>query len=529
MSFLLLPATAVAAGAAILGVLLWALQRLRVQHREIEVVSTLFWQAAVKETRARVFVRRFRHWPAWLLLFSIASLLWMLLANPSATSSDSREHIVLIDASATGAANGVQLVESAKQLARKLPRQSRSVLMTGNSISTLVSPGESVELADFRWDQTKSIPPSNLHWSLEQIASRSTSEKPLTIHLLGRSSLASQLIEQLPESVSVIGVPFPEQSVDSQAETPSLIAFGYSDASSNNWSQVDVSLDLQATRSITPAELSLRFENSDATLPLQRLADNSFLASSLQADGRNLFLSFGDLEIAKLSLPNRKAIRVQIDAATPASVIQFLADSPEFSVVESDAEVRIGDNPNADFCFTDNASPAFTIATMSTSPMSSTLIDQLAINQIDATSLATQAQQPITLDFVEGGSRKVSVWKPLLGPQFNFAESRAFPIFLGQSIRWLASRPSEVHSLALGDQHPMASEAPTRVNDSTLVLSDGRTLEASRISRATGDVETLSEASESTWFRFGPFTWMGILAASLLTVEWVLYQRGKLP
>ena len=82
MSFALLSTFAVLLGTLLLAIGLWLAQRLRVQHREVEVVSVLFWQSALEETRARVFTRRFRHWPAWLLLVAIASLLWMLLAQP---------------------------------------------------------------------------------------------------------------------------------------------------------------------------------------------------------------------------------------------------------------------------------------------------------------------------------------------------------------------------------------------------------------------------------------------------------------
>ena len=82
MTFTFLSTIATLAGILSLALALALLQRLRVQHREIEVVSTLFWQAAVKETRARVFIKEFRHWPAWLLLVLIASALWVLLAGP---------------------------------------------------------------------------------------------------------------------------------------------------------------------------------------------------------------------------------------------------------------------------------------------------------------------------------------------------------------------------------------------------------------------------------------------------------------
>ena len=103
MSFALLSTFAVLLGILALAIGLWLSQLLRVQHREVEVISTLFWQSALEETRARVFTRRFRHWPAWLLLVAIASLLWMLLAQPQTEAVNSMQHVVLLDRSAENA------------------------------------------------------------------------------------------------------------------------------------------------------------------------------------------------------------------------------------------------------------------------------------------------------------------------------------------------------------------------------------------------------------------------------------------
>ena len=116
MSFGLITLFGFFAGIAALAVALWAIQRLRVQHREVEVVTTLFWQEALKETRARVFVRRFRHWPAWLLLLAICSLLWMLFGQPEIQSNDSTQHVVLVDWSEGDREVRSRLLEKGKEL-----------------------------------------------------------------------------------------------------------------------------------------------------------------------------------------------------------------------------------------------------------------------------------------------------------------------------------------------------------------------------------------------------------------------------
>ena len=129
MTFSLFSTLATLIGIGVIALGLALLQYLRVQHREIEVVSTLFWQAAVKETRARVFVQKFRHWPAWLLLVLIASLLWILLAGPSWNSSDQMQHVVLLDGSVADPTVAASDLELATLKASKLPLMNRRLCM----------------------------------------------------------------------------------------------------------------------------------------------------------------------------------------------------------------------------------------------------------------------------------------------------------------------------------------------------------------------------------------------------------------
>jgi len=80
MSFTTLSPLSIALGLVGLAGVLYLLQRLRVRHREIDVVTTLFWREALQETRARVLVRRFRHPLAYAFVLAIAALLWLAFA-----------------------------------------------------------------------------------------------------------------------------------------------------------------------------------------------------------------------------------------------------------------------------------------------------------------------------------------------------------------------------------------------------------------------------------------------------------------
>ena len=75
MNFANLPLGWALLGVAALAVGLFALQRLRVRHRPVEVETTLFWQQALEESRARVLTQRFRHPWAYALVLAIALLL----------------------------------------------------------------------------------------------------------------------------------------------------------------------------------------------------------------------------------------------------------------------------------------------------------------------------------------------------------------------------------------------------------------------------------------------------------------------
>jgi len=61
MSLQNLSTTPFVLGLVALAGILFALQRLRVRHRDLRVPTTLFWKEAVERARARTLVERFRH------------------------------------------------------------------------------------------------------------------------------------------------------------------------------------------------------------------------------------------------------------------------------------------------------------------------------------------------------------------------------------------------------------------------------------------------------------------------------------
>lgn len=529
MSFLLFSTLTVLLGIAGLGILLFVIQRLRVQHREVEVGSTLFWQAALKETRARVFVKQFRHWPAWLLLFAIASLLWMLLSQPTRDSGDQRQHVILIDGAVGSATEYEQSIEAATTLARRLPPSSRTIVRAGATIETLLAPGESIELLPIRAEEASDSTAENVHWSVAQFANQATEETPLSLYLIGHDSLEQSVADAVDTSVSLIGVPFEDEG-DAKANVPKLTALGFCDSSSGDWGKLDVSICFEFESQLLNEDVDVLINDTQVSDRLQILGANEFLVPDVNAAGGVLKVQVDGQELGQLTLPLRSKIRVGLDSGLPPALRQLFESAPGIELVDDNAEVRVGFSAEDDFRLSRGNGSAFSVTLDSESEDIYGLVSRLAIDQIDATELATQASKTISIDGQIGERRKVEVWASLFGSGFNFVESRACPLFVLRSVEWLANRPAEVPWVGEGEVLPAAAPEFARVLNEQTTTIDGRELEATQFARVNQTVVDLSEVEGTSWLSgIGPFTLLGMLAATLLTLEWILFQRGRMP
>ena len=130
MSFSNLPLVWGLLGALAIAGILYLLQRLRVRHQLVEVETTLFWQQAMEESRARVLVQRFRHPWAYLLILAIALLLWLSVAGLRGGGDAQRDHVVLLDGSAAMAIGErfPEVVALANDYVGALPEDARTVV-----------------------------------------------------------------------------------------------------------------------------------------------------------------------------------------------------------------------------------------------------------------------------------------------------------------------------------------------------------------------------------------------------------------
>ena len=528
MSFSLLSTTGVLAGIALLSLLLWLAQRLRVQHREVQVLSTLFWQAAIEETRARVLVRRFRHWPAWVLLVAIASLLWLLLATPQRDSLDGTQHVVVVDWSIEDEAIRSHDMELAIAAASSLPDNAREIVAVGSEMQTLLAAGESIDFAEIRAHTNPAqIGSPGMGWAIDSLSARASQRQPLAIHIVGDPILSRERLSELGDFVSVDRI-----ARDESVSRLDLQTLGLADAASGRWDAVDVWFAISGSKSTDPKRISVTINDAPIVQSVSMREPNSFELSDILADGSVLSVQVDGKELGSLTLPSRKPIRVSLDENVPASLRQLVALDSACDVVSENADIKIGLGSDCNFRLSADDETAFLIDSPSADPQKtlSQLVDELALRQIDATSIAEQSGLIIDVQVKSSVQRRIAVWRSLFSSAFDFQESRACPIFVSRSIRWLANRPPIVPWAAQGERLPVAAREFDRITSTTAVTSDGRTVLATRVGAAVDEATELPIiASPNPLTRFSLTSWLGLIVIGLLIGEWALYQRGQIP
>ncbi len=532
MTFGLLSTFGVLLGVAALGFVLWLIQRLRVQHREVEVLSTLFWQAAIEGTRARVFVRQFRHLRAWLLLLVIASLLWMLTAQPSSVAFDGTQHVVLLDMSVNDASTRAVDLQLAVDRAATLPTNSREVVAVGDEMKTLLAAGETIEHAELRATgegrpKASELPEaSGLHWAIDALSVRASEETPLVVHVTGDAPIGQEHLDNLPAHVSVYRI-----SRDATQPAPQLQTLGIADSSNGRWDTVDVAIGFANHESVDPDTILITINNQPVDQSLEQNGD-IFVLPNIAANGETLNVNINKKLVGALTLPVRDPIRVTLDEEVPDSLRQLIALDSACQIVESDAEITVGSSATANLRLSTEDQPAFLIESDHEDPQAALteLIDELALKQIDAMSIAEQTGQIVDVQVVPADKRSISIWQSLFTNAFDFQESRTCPILVSRAIRWLAKRPPVVEWVARGERLPAAASEFDRVAGTTTTTIDGREMVATPLFQPIENVAAIaSTPSVGMLRRFNVYSWLGILAAVLLTTEWALYQRGRMP
>jgi len=537
---------AFALGLAALAGGLFLLQRLRVRHREEVVMTTMFWREALQEHRARTLVERFRHPLSYLLALAIAGLFWLGVARPDQSRLEGTDHVLLLDGSAAMTADGrFDLArEALLREAADLPRDRTEVLFCGDSVRTILAPGESSELLASRLE---ALTPELTQESMTRaIRSRLESRRRSGTVSGTRFVLAGVSRPQVFETgdaVRVETLPLEEP----EGANVRIASLGLSPAASGDWTKADAYIrvaqsDLRATGAIS-VTATLGGEPLTITAADDRGPMKVYKALDLPLEGQVLTVQVAEGGIlaaddtASIRLTDRPLIRVALamEAGVAQDVARLAMESdPAVELVMdlAQADVVVGDAMVGDaairFAPADTQVEAILVGhdeALSSEDALAEAIGELGLDRVDAAGLAETLGREIAAGAVPSPKRFVSLWSELLAEDAGFIESRAFPVLLGRALRWIHGAPSIQPYAAYGFAAPTRLDSPSGVL--SMVTPEDTTGGLFVPGGEPARFETLPESAPEGPGPWRPYTWFLLAALAFLGLEWVLYQRGR--
>ncbi len=557
MSFVGLSPFWVGAGLVALSVLLYLMQRLRVQYREISVATTLFWRAAVQEAPARVFRQRFRHIWAYLLILAICSCLWIAFAEPRWDGTDDRERYVLLLDGSAGMARGDVFERTVGQLKKdvsSLPANRRRVLWVGGQVSTLLASGEHGLLLDRRLESmAPEASRSTMEKELRHLAAVSRKDETTTVLIYGNSPVRQVVLDLMPAHYTVRRI----AQAGYETGNSGITALGVSEAASGLWDRVDVLVKLEndQDRSLGPGNVAIALNGQplEGALSIES-SDGAFVLSDVPADGGLLEVSLlGDDSLvfdnhAQLRLPDRPLIKVQLSPSL-SSLQSVLSADPALMLTDQAPDVVIKrkgedigrDIPTLEFVPQAEQETSFKLiypGDDDSAEMLSTAVQALGLAQIDATAIAGASQKTISVSAEGGDEWRFAVWGELLGDEYNFVRSRSFPLFISKSMRWLAQTRKWHPYVAAG--YPLMTRGfngrdvlGVRYVPAVAGSEEGLTVSLLDSSVTSGSVKSAADlelADHGASIDTGNLgTALLLVTLILLSVEWCLYQKGNIP
>lgn len=477
---------------------LFALQRLRVRHREVPVETLLFWEAALEPARARVLTERFRHPWAYALLLLIAACMWLALAQPERRAPGER-NLVWLDASAS-TSQPERFEATVGELRRALaswPRDAREVWWCGAGLEALLLPGEDLELFDARVRdrQSEDCAPSidralQAHlamgqrqgierWNLYLAGDAPIDDLQLDLLTSGAAGEATQLRRLVPDSDRPTGAGIVALGWRPHVDEPGLL---------------DLWLRVGGERARAARPQLIRGDGTPAPAPVPSAPDGMLAEGDggsdasndalwwfkdVRADGSDVRIELraGDGRLwsdgliaddgLSWRLPDLRELWIALEPGLPASVRAAVEADPGLIPLDqagggmdsAAAAVRFAGSsfgaslPSLELTsMADGGPEAFTLGVPQVDDpvlVAEALVHQLALDQIDARGLATQMGRSLEVQLTGGADRVIGVWGELFGADFDWVEQRSFPIFCGAALRWVAGADlSSSNSLA---------------------------------------------------------------------------------
>lgn len=568
MNFVALSGPAFLIGLAALAAVLFALHRLKVRHREIEVVTTLFWRQALEETRARVLVERFRHPWIYALLLAISALLWLAVARPrfAGWNEHATEHVLWVDGSAA-MANGTRLQDAlaaARQRADELPSSRRRIVLATSRLETLLAPGEDLPTFDLRTSgiAPEAVPSTTARQALEFARGPRSSDGALAIEVFSALPIDKGAVEALPRGVRLVAGEWNRSTKRDERGNAGVVQLGLSEPLSGAFDAVDVFVELfgaAGTPSITldgavltPSE---RGESENGTtwfLCRDVLARGGVLEARVPGSDGSPFD-----DAASVALPNRSPLRVKIGEGIPEALVAAIRADRAVEVVAADPDllVRRSNGPENDALPTlevaqsEADTPAFVVRDVVIDDPERAIREAFAglgLRDVDAVDLAERTKRPIEFELQQAAQRGFAIRAELLDERYDLIQSPAFPRLIARTLRWLGNSESIVPRVAAGDlatsdrfpaRHGQALFDPAggelrlpRAGEFT--RADGKVLRAALLDLATTSATTARTSSEER-IESDPEIdlrpWIAVLAFLLLALEWWLVRTERAP
>ena len=572
MNFANLPLAGVLAGLAGLAAVLYALQRLRIRHRQVTVATTLFWKVAAEEAPARTLRERFRHPWAYALILLITALLWLAFAAPEPAKTEGGTFRVLVLDGSAGMAAGTRYSDAVAALesyVRGLPAESRQVLWSGAGVRTLLNPGEHELLLKKRLaDLVPAAAPAGVENLLRQLATAGRPGRTTEVVIFGDAPVRPETLALTP-TLKIARAALGERKT---ARNAGITALGVTEAESGAWDRVDVFVRIESDQKYAASD-ALQLDLDGTALPASALrgdAAKGYLLPDLPAAGGLLTvrLTTDDAlsldNIARIRLPDRPRLKVQLSPTLAGALRPVLEADPAVQLTETDAKVvvrRAGETlganlPALEFVKSDGARPAFKIThpeKLDSATVMEQAVSAIGLKEIDTMALADAARRPIEVAIATGPQWRFEVWADLLSEDFDFTQSRSFPLFIANAVRWLADtrsghpylaagRPLAGETLAGGDRilgpqgrvlDPLGVPFVPEQAGELKVENTTRPLAVSFLDPATtvgaaGAAPALAKPAASG-LGFNLITWLLLGGLLLLAWEWYLYQSGRVP
>lgn len=576
MTFASISGPWILAGLAALAAALFVLQQLRSRYRDVTVVTTLFWRQVIDDVPVRTLRERFRYPWAYALLLTIASLIWIAVAEPQWTRSQNDAFSFLVLDGSAGMAAGDRFDRAVAQLTAitaALPRGQREVIWSGAAIRPLLGPDEDGTLLIARLKNLRpDAAPASLERAIRHLSASSTGRPATSIVIFGDAPVRQEVLDRIASNVTVKRI----SSGQPLGPNRGITTLGVAEAASGAWDRVDVLVGAQSASGVSPvvaADLTITLDGSplpDSSTAQAGPRAGTFLIRDVPAAGGLLTarltkpdrLALDDE--ASVRLPARPIVRVRLSPSLTEQLGPVLGADGGVSITTGDADVvirRAGEavgtgKPALEFVSASVQPQAFLLnhpRSLESSAIFTAAVEDIGLTQIDAMSLADSIGRTIEVSIAPGHEWRFGVWDELLSDNYNFTHSRAFPLFIANAVRWLSGTKAWYPYVAAGRPLTVAMAGqPSRI-----LATNGRTLDAAGLdlvpTRAgelrldagekplavslldaaitTGAYDdAVAPASRLTAAsRVDAVTSIVLAVLALLSVEWFLYQRGRMP